>query len=34
MDCKNALQEASGGIWAGAVYDVDRVARALERSSR
>ena len=25
-----ALQEASGGIWAGAVYDADRLARALE----
>ena len=25
-----ALQEASGGIWAGAVYDVDRIASALE----
>ena len=25
-----ALQESSGGIWAGAVYDADRIARALE----
>jgi putative YjhG/YagF family dehydratase len=25
-----ALQEASGGIWAGAVYDADRIAGALE----
>ncbi len=25
-----ALQEASGGIWAGAVYDADRIALALE----
>jgi putative YjhG/YagF family dehydratase len=24
-----ALQEASGGIWAGAVYDVDKIAAAL-----
>ena len=26
-----ALQEASGGIWAGAVYDVERVAALLDR---
>ena len=25
-----ALQEASGGIWAGAVYDTDRIAGALQ----
>ena len=25
-----ALQEASGGIWAGCVYDVERVAGALD----
>jgi dihydroxyacid dehydratase/phosphogluconate dehydratase len=27
------LQEASGGIWAGAVYDPDRIARALAPAS-
>ena len=27
-----ALQEASGGIWAGAVYDVEKVAGALEHA--
>jgi dihydroxyacid dehydratase/phosphogluconate dehydratase len=25
-----ALQEASGGIWAGCVYDPERIARALD----
>ena len=25
-----ALQEASGGIWAGCVYDPERIARAIE----
>ena len=25
-----ALQRASGGTWAGCVYDVDRIVRALE----
>jgi dihydroxyacid dehydratase/phosphogluconate dehydratase len=25
-----ALQEASGGIWAGCVYDAERIARALD----
>ncbi len=29
-----ALQEASGGIWAGAVYDVERVAGALDAARR
>jgi len=29
-----ALQEASGGIWAGAVYDVDRVAGALDAARK
>ena len=29
-----ALQEASGGIWAGAVYDSDRIAAALDGASR
>jgi putative YjhG/YagF family dehydratase len=28
-----ALQEASGGIWAGAVYDVERVGAALDGTS-
>ena len=28
-----SLQEASGGIWAGAVYDPDRIARALAPAS-
>jgi dihydroxyacid dehydratase/phosphogluconate dehydratase len=27
-----ALQEASGGIWAGAVYDVEKVAGALDHA--
>jgi dihydroxyacid dehydratase/phosphogluconate dehydratase len=29
-----ALQEASGGIWAGAVYDADSIAGALEAGRR
>jgi putative YjhG/YagF family dehydratase len=29
-----ALQEASGGPWAGAVYDVDRIVRLLEAGRR
>jgi hypothetical protein len=29
-----ALQEASGGPWAGAVYDVDRIVRFLEAGRR
>ena len=29
-----ALQEASGGIWRGAVYDVERVAGALDAARR
>jgi xylonate dehydratase len=28
-----ALQRASGGTWAGCVYDVDRIVRALESSA-
>jgi putative YjhG/YagF family dehydratase len=28
------LQEASGGIWAGCVYDPDRIARAVERAEK
>jgi len=27
-----ALQRASGGTWAGCVYDVDRIVEALERA--
>ena len=29
-----ALQDASGGAWAGAVYDVDRILRVLEAGRR
>lgn len=29
-----ALQEASGGPWAGAVYYVDRIVRLLEAGRR
>ena len=29
-----ALQDASGGAWAGAVYDVDRILRVLEAGQR
>lgn len=29
-----ALQRASGGTWAGCVYDVDRIVEALEAGSR
>ena len=29
-----ALQEVSGGTWAGAVYDVDRIVRVLEAGQR
>jgi putative YjhG/YagF family dehydratase len=29
-----ALQEVSGGTWAGAVYDVDRIVRVLEAGKR
>ena len=29
-----ALQRASGGTWAGCVYDVDRIVDALDRASR
>ena len=29
-----ALQEASGGPWSGAVYDVDRILRLLEAGRR
>ena len=29
-----ALQDASGGPWAGAVYDVDRIVRLLEAGRR
>ena len=29
-----ALQDASGGTWAGAVYDVERILRALEAGRR
>jgi dihydroxyacid dehydratase/phosphogluconate dehydratase len=29
-----ALQEASGGPWAGAVYDVDRILRLLDAGRR
>jgi len=29
-----ALQDASGGTWAGAVYDVDRIVRVLEAGQR
>ena len=29
-----ALQRASGGTWAGCVYDVDRIVEALERARR
>ena len=25
-----ALQAASGGVWAGSVYDVDKISEALE----
>jgi dihydroxyacid dehydratase/phosphogluconate dehydratase len=28
-----ALQRASGGTWAGCVYDVDLIIKALERAS-
>jgi hypothetical protein len=28
-----ALQRASGGTWAGCVYDVDRIVSALERDA-
>jgi hypothetical protein len=29
-----ALQEVSGGTWAGAVYDVDRILRVLDAGRR
>ena len=29
-----ALQRVSGGTWAGCVYDVDRIVRALERGQK
>jgi len=29
-----ALQDASGGPWAGAVYDVERIVRLLEAGRR
>jgi dihydroxyacid dehydratase/phosphogluconate dehydratase len=29
-----ALQRASGGTWAGCVYDVDRITKTLEAGSR
>jgi dihydroxyacid dehydratase/phosphogluconate dehydratase len=29
-----ALQAASGGVWAGAVYDVDRILEVLEAGRR
>jgi len=29
-----ALQDASGGTWAGAVYDVDKILRVLEAGQR
>jgi hypothetical protein len=29
-----ALQDASGGPWAGAVYDADRIVRLLEAGKR
>ena len=29
-----ALQEASGGPWAGSVYDADRIVRLLEAGRR
>jgi hypothetical protein len=28
------LQEASGGIWAGCVYDVERIAAAVEKPGK
>ena len=29
-----ALQEVSGGIWGGCVYDVDRILQVLEAGKR
>ena len=29
-----ALQEVSGGIWGGCVYDVEKILRVLERGMR
>jgi hypothetical protein len=29
-----ALQQASGGVWSGCVYDVDRIIALLEAGSK
>jgi hypothetical protein len=29
-----ALQQASGGVWGGCVYDVERIIRLLEAGQR